>query len=99
MAQTTAGSPVRGPLHPRRFPHGRRASTLSQGHLKKVHEVEATLSRISPVTDAVLHGVKAWQGRPLDTVPPIICLDAIHVKIWTGGTFRRRPSAWSWPSP
>ena len=46
-------------------------------------EVSPTL--ISTVTDAVLDDVQAWQARPLEAVHPIIYLDAIHVKLRTGG--------------
>ena len=56
-----------------------------QGHLKETYEVEVSPSLISSVTDAVLDDVKAWQARPLDAVYPIVYLDAIHVKMRTGG--------------
>ena len=55
-----------------------------RGHLKELYKVE-----VSPaVTDAVLEDVKAWQGRPLDTVYPIVYLDAIHVKVRSRGHVR-----------
>ena len=56
-----------------------------QGHLKELYKVEVSPSLISAVTDAVLADVKAWQGRPLDGVYPIVYLDAIHVKVRSGG--------------
>jgi len=56
-----------------------------QGHLKEIYRVEVSPSLISAVTDAVLDDVKAWQARPLDAVYPIVYLDAIHVKMRTGG--------------
>ncbi|MCH8479669.1 MAG: IS256 family transposase, partial [Wenzhouxiangella sp.] len=56
-----------------------------QGHLKEIYKVEVSPSLISAVTDAVLDDVKAWQARPLDAVYPIVYLDAIHVKMRTGG--------------
>ena len=56
-----------------------------QGHLKEIYKVEVSPSLISAVTDAVLEDVKAWQARPLDAVYPIVYLDAIHVKMRTGG--------------
>lgn len=56
-----------------------------QGHLKELYKVEVSPSLISSVTDAVLDDVKAWQGRPLDTVYPIVYLDAIHVKVRSQG--------------
>jgi putative transposase len=40
---------------------------------------------ISAVTDTVLEDVRAWQARPLETVYPIVYLDAIHVKLRTAG--------------
>ena len=69
-----------------------------QGHLKEIYKVEVSPSLICAVTDAVLEDVKAWQARPLDAVYPIVYLDAIHVKMRTGATSRRRPSIWPWPS-
>ena len=56
-----------------------------QAHLKEIYKVEVSPSLISTVTDAVLDDVKAWQGRPLEPVYPIIYLDAIHVKMRTSG--------------
>jgi len=56
-----------------------------QGHLKEIYRVEVSPSLISAVTDAVLDDVKAWQARPLDAVYPIVYLDAIHVKMRSGG--------------
>ncbi len=59
-----------------------------QGHLKELYKVEVLPSLISAVTDAVLDDVKAWQGRPLDAVYPIVYLDAIHVKVRSRGHVR-----------
>ena len=56
-----------------------------QGHLKELYKVEVSPSLISSVTDAVMDDVKAWQGRPLDRVYPIVYLDAIHVKVRSRG--------------
>ncbi len=56
--------------------------------LKELYKVEVSPSLISAVTDAVLEDVKAWQSRPLDTVYPIVYLDAIHVKVRSRGHVR-----------
>jgi len=53
--------------------------------VKELYKVEVSPSLISTVTHAVLDDVKAWQGRPLKAVYPIVYLDAIHVKIGTAG--------------
>jgi putative transposase len=87
--------PVLVPKGQRRFPgfdekvialYARGMTTREiQGHLKEIYKVEVSPSLISTVTDAVLDDVKAWQARPLDAVYPIVYLDAIHVKMRTGG--------------
>jgi putative transposase len=51
----------------------------------EIYGVEVSPSLISNVTDSVLEDVKAWQGRPLDSVYPIVYLDAIHLKLRSSG--------------
>ena len=55
-----------------------------QAHLEEMYGTEISPSLISTVTDAVIEEVKAWQGRPLDPVYPIVYLDCIHVKVRDG---------------
>jgi putative transposase len=50
-------------------------------HLEEIYQVEVSPSLISSVTDAITDEVKGWQSRPLDTVYPIIYLDALVVKV------------------
>ncbi|MBK9304486.1 MAG: IS256 family transposase [bacterium] len=61
-----------------------------QDHLQELYEAEVSPALISKVTDAVLDEVKAWQGRPLDAVYPIVYLDAVHLKIRTDGRVQNR---------
>lgn len=61
-----------------------------QGHLEEIYGVEVSPTLISNVTDAVVEEVKAWQSRPLDTVYPILYLDALHVKIRDAGHVQNR---------
>jgi putative transposase len=61
-----------------------------QGHLEEIYGVEVSPSLISNVTDAVVEEVKAWQGRPLEAVYPILYLDALHVKIRDAGHVQSR---------
>ena len=56
-----------------------------QGHLQELYGVEVSPSLISNVTDAVLEEVQAWQSRPLESVYPLLFLDALHVKMRTSG--------------
>jgi putative transposase len=55
-----------------------------QAHLEEIYQVEVSASLISTVTDAVWDEVRAWQSRPLESLYPIIYLDAIMVKIRDG---------------
>lgn len=52
-----------------------------QGHLEEIYGVEVTPELISTVTDGVIDEVKLWQARPLDSIYPILYLDALQVKI------------------
>jgi transposase-like protein len=50
-------------------------------HLREVYGAEVSKQTISTITDKVIEGMAEWQNRPLDSVYPVIFLDAIHVKI------------------
>jgi putative transposase len=56
-----------------------------KGHLEEICGVEVSPSLISNVTDSVLDKVRACQSRPLDVVYPILYLDALKVKVKSGG--------------
>ena len=56
-----------------------------QGGLEELYGVEVSPSLISAVTDSVLDDVKAWQSRPLDSIYPIVYLDALHLKLRSSG--------------
>jgi putative transposase len=61
-----------------------------QGHLEEIYQVEVSPTLISNVTEEVLEEVKNWQSRPLDTVYPIVYLDALVVKIREAGHVRNK---------
>lgn len=61
-----------------------------QGHLKELYGTEVSPALISTVTDSVLSDVQTWQERPLDSVYPIVYLDALHLKMRTDGTVQTR---------
>ena len=61
-----------------------------QGHLAEMYGVEVSPDLISPVTDAVLDEVTAWQSRPLERVYPVVFFDALRVKIRDEGTVRNK---------
>src|ERR1044072_3268996 len=61
-----------------------------QGHLEEIYGVEVSPSLISTVTDAVLDEVRAWQSRPMDSVYPILYLDALPVKVKNQGRVQNK---------
>lgn len=54
-------------------------------HLQEMYGLEVSTGTLSAVTDKIIHRVKEWQGRPLDSTYPIVWLDAIHYKIREDG--------------
>lgn len=61
-----------------------------QGHLQDLYGTEVSHDLISTVTDGVLDEVKAWQTRPLDSLYPIVYLDALVLKVRHQGTVCNR---------
>ena len=61
-----------------------------QSHLEEIYGVEVSPAFISTVTEAVEEEVKAWQNRALDSVYPIVYLDAIRVKVRHNGQVQNR---------
>ncbi len=52
-----------------------------QGHLKDMYAIDVSPEFISNVTSSVIDAVKEWQNRPLDSLYPIVYLDALVVKV------------------
>jgi putative transposase len=67
-------------------------------HLAEVYGASVSKQTISTITDKVLEGMAEWQNRPLDSVYPVIFLDAISVKIREGSVCNLR-SISPWRSP
>jgi transposase-like protein len=61
-----------------------------QGHLEELYGVEVSPTLISNVTDAVLEEVRAWQGRSLEAIYPILYFDALFVKSREAGPVKNR---------
>ena len=54
-------------------------------HLQEMYGLEVSTGTLSAVTDKIIHAVKEWQARPLESIYPIVWLDAIHYKIRDNG--------------
>jgi putative transposase len=58
-------------------------------HLAEIYGADVPKSTISTITDRVLAGMAEWQARPLDSVYPVLFIDAINVKIRDGQVANR----------
>lgn len=61
-----------------------------QGHLRELYGTEVSPDLISRVTDGALDEAKAWQNRPLESVYPIVYLDALFVSIREGASVQKK---------
>ncbi len=59
-------------------------------HLEEIYQVEVSPALISNVRDEVIDDVTAWQNRQLDTVYPIVYLDALQYKMRDGAQVRNK---------
>ena len=55
-----------------------------RAHLREMYDVDVSADLISRVTDGVLEELQEWQSRPLDTVYPVVFIDALMVKVRDG---------------
>ncbi len=60
-----------------------------RAHLGEIYGVEVSRDLISRVTDKVADELASWQCRPLDSVYPVLLIDAIYVKIRDGQVANR----------
>src|SRR5947208_12317360 len=61
-----------------------------QSHLEEMYGVEVSPALISEVTDSVMEEVRAWQSRPLESIYPVVYLDALMVKMRHEGRVENR---------
>ena len=56
-----------------------------QAHLADMYGVEVSAGTLSAITDRILPEILDWQARPLDSVYPVMWLDAMHFKVREAG--------------
>jgi putative transposase len=54
-------------------------------HLNDLYGLEVSAAKISQVTDKLLPVITEWRNRPLESVYPIVFLDAMHFKVRVEG--------------
>lgn len=50
-------------------------------HLSDIYQLSLSPATITSITDKILPEIERWQSRPLESVYPIVWLDAIHYKV------------------
>lgn len=54
-------------------------------HLTELYGLDVSPAKISLITDKLIPVITEWRNRPLDSVYPIVFLDAMHFKVRTEG--------------
>lgn len=52
-----------------------------QDQLKEMYDVELSVGTLTSITDRILPDILEWQQRPLESVYPVMWLDAMHFKV------------------
>jgi transposase-like protein len=60
-----------------------------RAQLQEIYGTEVSPDLISRVTDAVIEDARAWQTRPLESVYPVLYLDALQVRVRDGANVRK----------
>jgi putative transposase len=61
-----------------------------QAHMADIYGVEVSAATIHAVTDKLLPEISEWRSRPLESVYPIMFMDAIHFKARADGTVQSK---------
>lgn len=61
-----------------------------QAHLRELYGTDVSVELISRATDSVAAEFRDWQSRPLDSVYPILYVDALFVSVRDNGQVRKR---------
>lgn len=61
-----------------------------QKHFKELYDYDVSDGTISAITDQLLPEIKEWQNRPLESVYPVVWMDAMHYKVREDGVVRSK---------
>lgn len=61
-----------------------------QSHLKEMYDFEISDGTISSITDRIIPEIKEWQNRPLESIYPVLWLDAMHYKVREDGQVKSK---------
>lgn len=58
-----------------------------RAHVQEMYALHVSNGTLNAITDKLLPELKEWQQRPLESVYPIVWLDAIHYKVKDNGRY------------
>jgi transposase-like protein len=61
-----------------------------QHHLKDIYDFDISDGTLTAITDRIMPSIKEWQNRVLESVYPVMWLDAIHFKVRHEGSVKTR---------
>jgi transposase-like protein len=61
-----------------------------QQHLSEIYGLDISDGTISAITDRIIPTIKEWQNRPLDSLYPVIWLDAMYFKVRDQGVVKTK---------
>lgn len=61
-----------------------------QRHLKETYDFDISDGTLSAITDRILPEIKEWQNRPLESIYPVIWLDAMFYKVREEGIVKSK---------
>ena len=61
-----------------------------QHHLKDMYDFDISDGTITAITDRIIPEIKEWQNRLLESVYPVIWLDAMHFKVRQDGVVKSK---------
>ena len=59
-------------------------------HIEEIYDTEISHTLLSQITDRVIPEIQEWQKRGLDSVYPLLFLDAMHFKVREDGTVKNK---------
>ena len=59
-------------------------------HIQEMYDVEISHTLLTQITDRIIPEVIAWQNRPLDSMYPIVWLDAMRYKVQEQGSMKHK---------
>lgn len=71
------------------YSHGSSYSDI-RSQVEEIYGIQVSDGTISAITDRVIPVIREWQSRPLDTIYPIIWMDAMHFKVRDEGRVKSK---------